>query len=425
MSKGKSRFTGWVMVLVVFCLIFATTGLAAEKVVTLKFANWGSLEKATEGVFKKMVADFEAANKGAIKVEMVNLPYGDIKQQVLVMMTSGDVLDVVQAERPMVNTYISSGYLAELDKVFDKKYLNDFYPNVLNDLRSDGQLYGIPWIACPWVLVYNKDLFTKAGLNPSQPPKTYFEILYCAEKLASLKDKDGNPIYGIGETTASVPVSGASLYRVLISYGGGFWDEKGNLNVNNKGNLEAFKYLKTLQEKHYNPEAAKLKDLRNLMAIGRLGMYFDQTWGTGGIFGINPEVKSQIGIAPLPSVGIAKAFSNMNAHVLCIMKDSKYQKEAAKFVKFITSKETMVNLYKSTSFFAPRVSIDSLPELNDSFLKAAKPSIASIKPMPKQHANMENAYLELTKAAQQVTVGSENPEDVVKVLDAKLKEVLK
>jgi len=424
MSRGKLRFAGWVLLLVIFCMIFATTGLSASKVVTIKFANWGSLEKATEGVFKKMVADFETANKG-IKVELVNLPYGDIKQQVLVILTGGDVLDVVQAERPMVNTYISSGYLAELDKVFDKKYLSDFYPNVLNDLRSDGKLYGIPWIVCPWVLVYNKDLFAKAGLNPDQPPKTYYEVFYYADKLASLKDKDGNAVYGIGETTASVPVSGASLYRLLISFGGGIWDEKGNVNVNTKGNLEAFKYLKNLQEKRFNPEGAKLKDLRNLMAIGRLGMYVDQTWGTGGVFGINPEIKPQIGVAPLPGFGNTKGVSNMNAHVLCIIKDSKYRKEAAKFIQFITSKETMINLYNSTSFFAPRISIDNLPELNDSFLKAAKPSITTIKPMEKQHANMENAYLEITKAAQRVTVGNENPEVVVKDLDAKLKEVLK
>jgi multiple sugar transport system substrate-binding protein len=423
MSTGKSRYTGWVVVLVVACLLFATTGLAADKVVTIKFANWGSLEKATEGVFKKMVADFEAANKN-IKVELVNLPYGDIKQQVLVMMASGDVLDVVQAERAMVDTYIGSGYLSELDKVFDKKYLGDFYPNLLNDLRSDGKLYGVPWIVCPWVLVYNKDLFGKAGLNPNQPPKTYNEILADAAKLSALKDKDGNPVYGMGETTGLVPVSGGSVLRVMLSFGGGVWDKKGNVNVNTKGNISAFNYLKTLHQKQYNPEGAKLKDLRNLMAIGRLAMYFDQTWGTGGVFGINPDIKPQIGIAPLPANGAVKGASNMNAHVLCIMKDSQNKKEAAQFVEFITSKETMTNLYGCTSFFEPRVSLDKLPELNDSFLKPAKSSITLIKPI-KQHPNMENAYLEIVKAAQRVTIGNESPENVVKDLDAKLKEVLK
>ena len=412
-----------IFVLGIFICLVLSVGVSAEKVVTLKFANWGSTEKATEGIFKKMVTDFETENKN-IKIELLNFPYTDIKQQVLVMLAGGDVVDVVQAERSMVDTYTGSGYIAEMDRLFDRKYLKDFYPNVLDDLRSNGKLYGVPWIMCPWVLVYNKDLFIKAGLDPNAPPKTYDEALAYAAKLSHLKDKDGNSVFGLGETTGMVPISGSSILRVMLSYGGGIWNKKGNVSVNSKGNVDAFKYLQTLYENKYNPEEAKLKDLRNLMAIGRLGMYFDQTWGTGGVFGINPEIKPQIGLAPLPATTATKGFSNLNAHVLCIMKDSKYKKEAAKFVTFITSKDTMMALYKATPFFAPRVSINDMPEFQNNFLKSAKTGIQQIV-STKQHPNMENANLELTKAALRVTVGKEAPEAVVKDLDAKLKVILK
>ncbi|TCL57863.1 multiple sugar transport system substrate-binding protein [Hydrogenispora ethanolica] len=412
------------LILLVACFIVSSVGFAAPKPVTLKFANWGATEKATEGVFKKMVADFEAANKN-IKVELVNLPYGDIKQQVLVMLSGGETLDVVQAERAMVNSYLGSGYLAEMNRLFSSKYLNDFYPNVLDDLRQKGKLYGIPWIISPWVLVYNKDLFAKAGLDPNAPPKTYDELLAAAAKLSKLKDKDGNPIYGAGEATGLVPISGSCISRLMYSFGGGIWDKKGKVNLNNKGNIEAFKYLKTLYENQYTPDNAKLKDLRNLMAIGRLGMYFDQAWGTGGIFGINPAMKAQIGIAPAPASAFGKAASPLNAHVLCVLKDSKHKKEAAKFIEFITDEDTMINLYKNTPFFAARKSVDDSSKLHDSLLKPAKSSIGQIVPVTRQHLNMEDAYLEIIKAAQRVTVGKEAPATVVKDLDAKLKEVLK
>ncbi|HBF37011.1 MAG TPA: hypothetical protein DDW50_06790 [Firmicutes bacterium] len=408
----------------VFCIIFASAGFAAEKKITLRFANWGSTEKATSDTFKKMIADFEAKNP-TIKIDSVSFPYGDIKQQVLVMSAAGDVLDVVQAERAMVDSYIGSGYVTDVERYFSKSYLNDFYPNILNDLKSGGKIYGIPWIASPWVLVYNKELFTKAGLNPNTPPQNLTQLMDDAGKLSGLKDKDGNSVYGLGETTGNVPISGSSIYRIMLTFGGGIWNKRGQVAINTKGNVDAFRYLKTLYEKKYNPETAKLKDLRNLMAIGRLGMYFDQTWGMGGIYGINPAIKSQLGMAPIPATSVTSGLSDLNAHVLCIMKDSKHKKEAAKFIEFITSKETLVELYKQSPFFAPRMSIDNLPEFHDSMLKGAKAGVKQIVPLAKQNPNYENAYLELVNAAQRVTLAGETPESVVKNLDTKLKTILK
>jgi len=397
---------------------------ATSTVVTVRFATYGLLEQATTEVFKKMAAGFEAANKD-LKIEFVNFPYLELKQQVLVMASAGDYVDVIHGERPWLNTFVASGYMAEMDQLFDPNYLKDFYPNILDDMRNNGKLYAIPWLVTPFVLYYNKELFTKAGLNPSAPPKTYDEVVAYAAKLAALKDKDGNSVYGAGETTASVPVSGDSILRVLYSFGGGIWDSKGNVAVDTKGNVDAFKYLKTLYDNKYNVEVAKLKDLRNLFAIGRLGMYFDQLWGISGAIAINPDIKPKIGVAPPPATSATKGLSTLEAHMLCIMRDSKHKKEAARFVEYITSKDVMVNYYSIVRFIAPRESINLLPELNDDFIKPVKTSITQCKPMAKQHPNMESAFLELCSAAQKVTVGKVSPETVVKELDAKLKEILK
>lgn len=410
--------------LIVGCIFMSAVGFTAPSKVTLKFANWGSTEKATSDTFKKMIADFEVQNKN-IKIESLSFPYSDIKQQVLVMSVGGDELDIVQAERPMVDTYIGSGYVSDINQLFSKVYLDDFYPNVLKDLESGGKLYGIPWIASPWLLVYNKDLFAKAGLNPDEPPKTFEQLMSYAARLSKLTDKDGNRVYGMGEATGMVPISGSSIYRIMVTFGGGIWNKNGQVDVNTPGNIEAFNYLKTLYQNKYSPEDAKLKDLRNLMAIGRLGMYFDQAWGTGAIFGINPSVKPQIAVAPIPSTGATNGVSNLNAHVLCIMKSSKYKKEAAKFIEFITSKDTLFHLAQQTPFFAPRKTIDDAPEFHDVFLKGAKNGMHQIAPLPKQHPNYENAHLELVKAAQMVTIAGQSPEAVVKMLQSRLQIVLK
>ncbi|GAA0177488.1 extracellular solute-binding protein [Clostridium sediminicola] len=391
-----------------------------DEKVTIKFATYGLLEKATEQFYTKMASDFEAENPD-IKIEFISYPYGDLKQQVLVMANAGDAPDVVHGETSSFNAYVSSGYLEPLDELLSKEYIDDIYPGVKDAMSADGKLYAAPWICSPYVMVYNKDLFEQAGLDPNAPPKTYEEMVDYAEKISQLKDKDGNSVYGLGETTASVPISGNSVLSVMFSYGGGIYNDKGEVDVNTQQNIDAFNFLKEIYTNKLNPETAKLKDLRNLMAIGRLGMYFDQVWGTSGVFGINPEIKEKVAIAPMPATKATEGLSLLEAHELLIMKDSKNKEAAAKFVQFATSEKVLQEYYNTLPFLPGTKSV----ELTGEFISPIKDSLNGVKALAKQNPNMENALLEITSAVQAATIGNESTEDAVKKLDAKLKEILK
>jgi multiple sugar transport system substrate-binding protein len=72
-----------------------------------------------------------------------------------------------------------------------------------NDLRADhkelvtkdGKVYGVPNVHYSVGLVYNRALFTKAGLNPDTPPKTWAEVREAAKKIAAI----GQGYVGFGE----------------------------------------------------------------------------------------------------------------------------------------------------------------------------------------------------------------------------------
>ncbi len=198
------------------------------------------------------------------------------------MGAAGRMPDLVQAERGWLAGMISSGYTAPLDESMAPEYMLEVQPALKEDLSVDGKVWGAVWIYSPFILYYNKDLFKQAGLDPEKPPKTYGEALDYARKIAKLKDKDGNNVYGLGITTGNVPVSGACLLSVLFSFGGDIWDGSGNVMAETAPNREALEFLSVLYKENLNPEGAKLKDLRNLFAIGRLGMYLDQLWGSMG-----------------------------------------------------------------------------------------------------------------------------------------------
>jgi len=397
--------------------------IAADETTTLKFATYIRLEKSFEEFSKQIEIDFEKENHN-IDLEFVSVPYGDLQQQVLIMANAGDAPDVVHGETAFFSSYVSSGYIEPLDEWLSKSYIEDIYPGVRESISANGKLYAAPWACSPFVLIYNKELFEKAGLDPNAPPNTYNQMMEYAEKIGQLKDDDGNNIYGLGLTTASVPISGDCILSTMFSFGGGIYDENGNVEAVSKNNIMAFNFYKELYQKNLNPESAKLKNLRNLMAIGRMGMCLDQVCGLTVAQGINPDMEGKLAVTSMPATEFTEGLSILEVYELHIMKDSKHKEEAVKFIEFLTSKETLIEFYKKAEpCLAGRKSINESPEFGDDAIDSIRDSLDKIKPLG-VNTNMANALLEITSAAQRVTFGGESAEDTVKKLDLKLKQIL-
>jgi len=68
-------------------------------------------------------------------------------------------------------------------------YADKFNPSVLaNGQDASGKIFAVPTAAYGMSLTYNRDLFTKAGLDPDNPPKTWDEVRAAAKQIA---DKTG------------------------------------------------------------------------------------------------------------------------------------------------------------------------------------------------------------------------------------------
>jgi ABC-type glycerol-3-phosphate transport system substrate-binding protein len=62
----------------------------------------------------------------------------------------------------------------------------DLLAGVLNNVKSGGQVYALPSTYYVTGLVYNRDLFTKAGLDPDKPPTSWDEVAADAAKISAL-----------------------------------------------------------------------------------------------------------------------------------------------------------------------------------------------------------------------------------------------
>ena len=403
----KKLFTVLAMLCVALSL-FAngqSEAAAPEGPVTIKVANYALLESGYEAFWKGVKTGFEAAHP-EYQIEWVTAPYGEIVNTVINMAGGGDKVDVIFGESSWVPGFEDAGLACPITDVLSESFVKEFYPSVLDTMAIDGVPYGVPLYITPYILYYNTELFKQAGLDPNTPPTTYDEMLEYAGKLSKLKDKNGNKIYAFGQTTASVPVSGSALTSMIFNFGGDILTADGKLSVDNQGFHDAFEMLALLDEKGYNPQNAKLKDLRNLFALGQLAMYCDQSWGFNGVQSINPDAKTftRSG-APLKG-GNGDGVANLSAHAFILVDNGPARREATDaFVQYVISKDVLSEyLTTITPAFPAKTGMDGMVS---EILAGAAPSVANVK-SPTSIPQLSDINLELCTLAQGVTVSNKD-----------------
>lgn len=96
---------------------------------------------------------------------------------------------------PNVGRLIESGQAADITPYVDEIKTFPDYNSSIDLFKKDGKIYGLPTDGYGMGLVYNKEVFTKAGLDPNTPPKTWAEVRAAAKKIAEL----GPGYVGYGE----------------------------------------------------------------------------------------------------------------------------------------------------------------------------------------------------------------------------------
>lgn len=382
---------------------------SGEKV-TLKIANYALLEVGYTEFWDSIKSGFEEEYSN-VTIEWVTAPYGEILSQVINMAGAGDKVDLVFSEMIWIPALVEAGLAEPMENVLDAEFMNDYYPNILEAHSIDDTVYAAPLYVSPGILFYNKDLFEKAGLDPEAPPTTYDEMFEMAEKLSEITAEDGNKVYPFGQTTASVPVSGASLTAMAANFGGYLFDAEGNLNVDNEGFVQTMEILQELDEKGYNPENAKLKDLRNLFALGQLAMYYDNSWGFNGITAINNEAENFTATAMPLTGGNGQGESTLQSHCFVAINNGDAQLEATKnFIQYVINTDRLSEYMKDiTPAFPAKAEMEDV--LNP-VLVGSKESITKAVPS-KMMGTIADFYLELASLAQAVTVGDEEVESAI------------
>ncbi len=184
-------------------------GAAARAETTLQFyfpvAVGGPITKIVDG----MVADFEKANP-TIKVRSIYAgSYSDTLTKVLTAIKGGDVPQISVILSTDMYTLIDEDAIVPIDSLLktdgDKKWLAGFYPGFMENSRTGGKTWGVPFQRSTIVMYWNKDAFKEAGLDPEKPPQTWDELVSFGQKLTKRDDKGNVSQWGIQIPSSGFP----------------------------------------------------------------------------------------------------------------------------------------------------------------------------------------------------------------------------
>ncbi|NUR89465.1 MAG: extracellular solute-binding protein [Nonomuraea sp.] len=215
-----------------------------------------STQAASQQAFLKEVAAFEQANP-TIKLKPTDAQY-DVKT-FAARLAAGQLETVFRVPLTDPQALIKRRQIADISaELKGVQHAGDFDKRLLAPTTGpDGKVYGLPTEAYAAGLVYNRELFEKAGLDPDKPPATWDEVRKDAKVIA---EKTGVAGFGMHATTNT---GGWMLTTLTYAFGGRMEKAEGERQVAAFQDGPTLQALQLLKAMRWEDDSMGTQQLRN------------------------------------------------------------------------------------------------------------------------------------------------------------------
>jgi ABC-type glycerol-3-phosphate transport system substrate-binding protein len=275
----------------------------------------------------------------------------------------------------------------------------------------DGKMAGLVWNPNPWVLVFNKQLAARAGVDGA--PKTPAEVYAQAEAIK----KSG--AFGLG-LQLSIDEYAADTFHILTwADGGDLLDAKLKPAASSPGTIKTVKLVKSLVDRGVVPFGEEVRNLRTLFAANRIGFFFEGPWIAGVLDGEGMSRDAWV-VSPWPG-NVQPA-----SHILCLTEQSRHKDLAWDLMKFIVTDETTTKEYFKRTGLLPLVAKQyEDPQYGSRYVKAFLSAMSRMHNpnvwASQKKFEIETAFME---GLQKILLGQGAVESTLQEVDARFAQLL-
>lgn len=350
----------------------AFVGAAQQETITLRI--WHRLT-FTEEVVQMFNQKMEAEGKN-IRAVFEQIPYAEQVTKFMSALAAGNAPDVYVLDLIQYPYFISIGAFYDItEKAKTLPYFNDFPERILRLGMKDERIYALPAVFDLSALLWNKDLFEAAGLDPDKPPATWDELIKYGQKLT--KDLDGDGVIDQWGFAVAGGSGGAYMFWFMPfvwANGGDILSEDGTTVLfDSPETVEAVKlWVDAIHRYKIAPLSSvhwSSGDRYNLFVSGKLAMFLSGNFNVPTIHADAPSLR--FGVAPIPKPAGGRHASFAGGDLIGITSQCKHPEAAWEFVKFFESEEVMVEVFAKNLVLPSRATLynnkyfQEMPEMMD------------------------------------------------------------
>jgi len=355
-NKKPLILIGVALISLVLVMLFST--IFKDKVglnqVVLNY--WGLWEE--ESVMNGIIADFESKNPN-IKVSYKKNQKDDYAGRLDGRLEkSGEVEDVPDIFR-IHNTWIPSfrDNLAAVpkDTVATIGLENDFFDVYEKDLVENGEYLSVPLMYDGLVMFYNPALLEEAQVSV---PNNWWDLKKSAAKITKRDESGRITVAGAAVGTVENVDHWSDIVGLMMKQNG---VNLNTMSADNEKKLKDVLDFYTLFKTSDKVWDETLPNSTQYFANGNLAFYFGPSWRVFDIQALNPNLKFEVAAMPqlpttasTPTDQIGAEAELTNIHWASywtegVNNKSKYQKEAWKFLEYLSSNEVLEKMYQADS----------------------------------------------------------------------------
>lgn len=358
-NKNQYLFfiVGGVVAFIIFLIIIIKAifgGGGAKKQVTLTY--WGLWED--KQIISPLIDQYQQQNP-QVKINYEKMTPDSYREKLIARSKANQGPDIFRFH----NTWLPEikEIIAPLPSsiMSNSEYEKTFYPIAQKDLKVGNYYYGIPLTVDGLVLIYNNNLFKKAGIQTA--PSTWDDITEIVPKL-TVKDQSGQLITsGIAMGTSSNIEDFSDIFGLLLIQNGGSLSKLDAQEA--AGALEIYRKFAEDPQGYWNDN---MPASITAFIQEKVAMIIAPSWEVLSIKAANPDL--DLKVVSVPTVPGATAVSLASYWVEGVSRYSQNQIEAWKFLRFLSDKDNMTKLYELESkvrpFGEPYSRVDLAPLLS-------------------------------------------------------------
>jgi multiple sugar transport system substrate-binding protein len=307
-----------------------------------------------EGQATVLVDGYNASHKNQVKIEIV--PNDDMEGKVGGAAANGELPDLLAGDVVRLPYWVDSGMFQDItDKINGLGYVSDLARGHIDaGTTPDGKMHAVPFVIDISVLVWNKDLYTQAGLDPEKGPTSLQEFADQATAVANLKQD------GVAGTYFGGNCGGCNVFTWFPM----IW-------ANGEEVISAEGKTSLLDSPSWNKILTTFAEMQKNGVIGvgsreETGATWVGSFAEGKV-GVMPypagvvqsavDAGVNVGVIGIPAVDGGGSSTFLGGDALGISKDSKNVEQAWNFLAWMTSQDAQLDIYAKAGYTPGRVSM--------------------------------------------------------------------